>query len=120
MNPITRSELQSREAKVKRAEILGTIKVIHDNVNIYANRGFKELYVEIIDSSIINQSILIGKIDRQDEKLNCIKLYITNIQETLEVLKEYFPDSKLEFKETWVDINSTIRMLKRVILVDWS
>ena len=43
-----------------------------------------------------------------------------SVEETIEYLKEKFPDSKVSYEEQWHDIGPGRRELKKGILVDWS
>ena len=115
---MTRSELQSLNRELWREETLRCTKPIYDNVIIYANRRFKTLSVEITHPSTTSEVLEILQIT--DPYSNSIKVYLRDIQGCLELLKELFPDSKVELKETWVDINPTNRVLKKSILIDWS
>jgi hypothetical protein len=115
MNPITRVELQSLESKYKRQEIERLLKPAYDIVRNSAISGKTQTFIQTQEvSRPVSNTIHIQK-----GELNGI-LRIWDLQGCLDVLKEFFPDSKVELRETWVDISLTNRVLKKGILIDWS
>lgn len=48
------------------------------------------------------------------------KPYIPTVEDLVEGLDETFPDSKVEYTETWTDVRPGVREQKKGILVDWS
>ena len=113
MNPITRVELQSLESKYKRQEIERLLKPAYDIVRNSAISGKTQVFIQTQEvSRPVGNSIRV-------QQRNDI-LYTWDLQGCLEALKEFFPDSKVELRETWVDISLTNRVLKKGIFIDWS
>ena len=119
MNPITRVELQSLESKYKRQEIENILKPAYNLVRNSAISGKTQVFIQTeevsrgVDSNREPSSFQISR--PYDDILRT-----WDLQGCLDVLKEYFPDSKVEFKETWVDIIPSNHVLKKGILIDWS
>jgi len=115
MNPITRIELQSLESKYKRQEIERLLKPAYDSVRNSAISGKTQAFIQTQEvSRPVGNTINIRTGGRNDI------LHTWDLQGCLDVLKEFFPDSKVELRETWVDISLTNRVLKKGILIDWS
>ena len=113
MNPITRVELQSLESKYKRQEIENLLKPAYDIVRNSAISGKTQVFIQTQEVSRP-----VGNTIQTGERNGILRTW--NLQGCLDVLKEFFPDSKVELKETWVDISLTNRVLKKGILIDWS
>ena len=41
-------------------------------------------------------------------------------EELVEALKEKFPDTKIEYQETWIETRPGVKEQKKGILIDWS
>ena len=117
MNPITRVELQSLESKYKRQKIENLLQPAYNMVRYSATSGETQVFIqtEEVSRPVSNGNRVQVHVEQRNDIIRT-----WDLQGCLEVLKEFFPDSKVELKETWVDASPTNRVLKKGFLIDWS
>ena len=86
----------------------------------------KQRYIDgIIDGmvSLIQQAAITGKASYMYDPIKDIERYKSisiTTDDLVAALKQKFPDCDVSYEETWVEVNSVNKILKKGIVIDWS
>jgi hypothetical protein len=108
-NTYSRADLQQLAAKYRKEKINDLIHNLAMNGIIRSAREGKKEYFWIIS---VDRSPFISFQGGVND-------YLTN-EELLEVLKEKFPDTTVEYQETWIETRPGLKEKKKGFLIDWS
>lgn len=111
MEPLTRSQLHSFEVKQKREELLVRLQPVYRLVKQSAISGKTQIFIQIRE---VHRNAGLEPFAKE------FILETWDIPTSVELLKELFPDSKVELQESWVNASPTNRVLKKYLLIDWS
>jgi hypothetical protein len=108
----TREQLQDLPDKRRRDAIRNAMPSLRQQVVAAATDGKTSCIVDL--SHFVN--LLNGGFGVHSHP----KPYIPVFEDLYEGLIATFPDSKVEYTETWTDVRPGVREQKKGILVDWS
>lgn len=108
-NTYSREELQSLQAKHRKDSLIQYIEYYITNLVLSKAREGK---TECFWKDPIPKNYIGGQ-------PNPTPSPYTN-EELIGALKEKFPDTTVEYQETWVDVRPGVKEQKKGILIDWS
>lgn len=110
-NTYSRAELQQMQAKHRRDNLIQYIEYnVTNNVCSCAREGKTQYFW----TNPIPKNHLGGVAHS-----NRVHVPFTN-EELIGVLKEKFPDTRVEYQETWVETRPGVKEERKGILIDWS